>query len=184
MKKIPYVIIIVCMIAVAGIYYYGKTSKPAKAPAVESSSNSQNQKEISENAKTAAGTPAATSSAPAAKTAAKTTTKSSHATYSSGEGDAFGPDVLVKEVVFDGSRFSPQSVDIKVGDIIIFKNNSSQSFWPASDPHPTHTAYPEFDAKEPIPAGGKFQFQFAKAGTWGYHNHLNPSITGVVNVSK
>ena len=94
------------------------------------------------------------------------------------------PDILVVQVNYDGKKFDPASVDIKVGDIVIFKNNSDGAMWPASAPHPSHTAYPEFDAKEAIDPGGKWQFKFEKVGSWKYHNHSNPSAFGVVNVTE
>lgn len=104
--------------------------------------------------------------------------------YSDGsEMEPFGPDILVSEVIYDGAKFLPASLSIKTGDVVIFKNSSQKDFWPASDPHPTHTNYPEFDAKKPIPPGGTFQFKFMKSGTWGYHNHLQPAVTGVIKVN-
>jgi plastocyanin len=96
--------------------------------------------------------------------------------------ETLAPDVLVVQVDFDGEKFSPASVNLKVGDFVIFKNNSKNLLWPASDPHPAHSGYPDFDSKQAIQAGGKWQFQFKKSGEWKYHNHLNPSLTGVVVV--
>ena len=64
----------------------------------------------------------------------------------------------------------------------MFKNKSTTDFWPASDPHPTHTGYPGFDSGKAVAANGKFNFQFNKAGTWGYHDHLNPGIKGTIIV--
>ncbi len=88
----------------------------------------------------------------------------------------------VFEVTYNGTSFSPSTINAKVGDVVIFKNSSDSSFWPASDPHPTHTNYPEFDAKRPIPSGQTYEFKFTKAGSWGYHNHLNPSARGTIIV--
>ncbi|HEX3095828.1 MAG TPA: cupredoxin domain-containing protein [Patescibacteria group bacterium] len=93
-----------------------------------------------------------------------------------------GNDVAVFNVTYDGTAFSPSSLTIKNGDVVIFKNTGDSSFWPASDPHPTHTNYPEFDAKKAIPAGQTYQFKFTKTGTWGYHNHLNPAAHGTIIV--
>jgi plastocyanin len=105
-------------------------------------------------------------------------------TFSSGDEVDLGPDVLVVEVDYNGAVFSPAVINIKIGDYVIFKNKSQNDFWPASNPHPTHTDYPEFDAKKPVPPNGKYQFQFQQAGNWGYHDHLNLGATGVVNVSE
>lgn len=102
----------------------------------------------------------------------------------SNESDIEGNDIQVEQVDYDGNHFTPALLNIKLGDIVFFKNSSSKAFWPASGPHPTHTAYPEFDAKKSLQPGDTFQFKFTKVGKWSYHNHLNPSVTGEINVSK
>lgn len=104
--------------------------------------------------------------------------------FSSGESEAMAPDIQVWEVNFDGGKFSPQNLNVKLNDYVFFTNKSSANMWVASNPHPTHTDYPAFDSKQNIAPGGKFKFQFTKVGSWGYHDHLNPSIGGTVTVSK
>ncbi|MDP2650610.1 MAG: cupredoxin domain-containing protein [bacterium] len=86
------------------------------------------------------------------------------------------------EVVYTASGFSPKALTVKAGDTVVFKNNGGEDFWPASGPHPTHTNYPEFDAKKAIPAGGSYSFTFTRIGSWKYHNHLNPGSTGTITV--
>ena len=62
--------------------------------------------------------------------------------------------------------------------------------WPASAFHPSHSAYPEkggcissaFDACRGLKEGESWSFIFNQVGKWGYHNHLNSRITGVVEV--
>ena len=93
-----------------------------------------------------------------------------------------GNDVQVFEIAYDGKAFSPATLDIKNGDIVVFKNNSDKNFWPASGPHPQHTGYPEFDPKKPVAAGQSWQFKFAKTGAWGFHDHLNSSAFGKITV--
>lgn len=98
----------------------------------------------------------------------------------SGESDIQGK---VVEVDYDGSKFTPSTVTINAGDTVAFKNTgSSASVWPASDPHPTHTDYPGFDALKGIAPGGTYSFTFTKTGSWGYHNHLNPAQQGTIVV--
>lgn len=127
---------------------------------------------------TAPAVPAASSTPAQAQPPAQ----ASQGTFSSGE-EVDAPDILVVEVSYDGKAYSPSSVSIKTGDVVIFKNNSAVDFWPASAPHPAHTDYPEFDAKKAIAPGGKFQFSFTKVGTWKFHDHLNPSAYGSVTVA-
>ena len=78
--------------------------------------------------------------------------------------------------------FSPETLTINEGDTIIFINQSSGKMHIASDPHPAHTKYPEFDQKNSVDAGGTYSFTFDKVGTWGFHNHNNPSMTGTIVV--
>lgn len=85
-------------------------------------------------------------------------------------------------VSYSGSAFAPASVEVKVGDTVTFVNNGTAGMWVASAPHPTHTDYPEFDAKKEYTPGESYQFTFTKAGTWKYHNHKNPSAFGTVVV--
>jgi hypothetical protein len=57
-----------------------------------------------------------------------------------------------------------------------------EDFWPASDLHPTHGIYPEFDPQDGIPADEKWTFQFLKSGSFKYHDHLNPFFRGIIFV--
>lgn len=95
-----------------------------------------------------------------------------------------------KVVVYTDSGYSPSSITIKKGETVIFKNQSSQSMWTASAMHPTHKLYPTtggclgstFDACQGILPGNNWSFKFDIAGTWKYHNHLNPANYGAVIV--
>ncbi len=91
----------------------------------------------------------------------------------------FVPDVVVTRTT---NGFAPQKVLIKKGQAIIFKTDSGKEFWPASDFHPTHGLYPEFDPTRPIPHDGSWRFVFAKAGVWTYHDHLSPDVHGTIIV--
>lgn len=85
-------------------------------------------------------------------------------------------------VEFTENGFVPQSLTVKVGTTVTFINNSANPFWVASDPHPTHTDLPGFDALKKISGRESYSFTFTKIGSWGYHNHLNPSAKGTVVV--
>ncbi len=85
-------------------------------------------------------------------------------------------------VTYTDSGFSPAVLTIKNGGTVTFKNSASDDMWVASNPHPVHTDYPGFDAKKNIAPGETYQFTFTKSGSWGYHNHLNPSEGGKIIV--
>lgn len=79
--------------------------------------------------------------------------------------------------------FSPRELTIGKGDTVTFTTKRSTSFWPASDIHPTHTIYPEFDPRKPIGPQERWSFQFEKVGQWRYHDHLAPYFTGTIIVT-
>lgn len=78
--------------------------------------------------------------------------------------------------------FSPQEVTIQKGETVVFINDDSQNHWPASNIHPTHEIYPEFDPKTTIAPGKSWEFAFDKAGTWKYHDHILSTQSGTVIV--
>lgn len=90
----------------------------------------------------------------------------------------------VVTVTITGDGFSPASVTIKKGTTVKFVNKGSKAHWPASDPHPSHTAYPEFDAKQEIKSGASWTFTFDKVGSWRYHDNLNSGEQGVIIVTE
>lgn len=78
--------------------------------------------------------------------------------------------------------FEPATLSIKKGTRVVFVNEDSKEHWPASDIHPTHGIYPEFDPQKGVEAGQKWSFVFNKVGKWKFHDHLFPERTGVVEV--
>lgn len=80
--------------------------------------------------------------------------------------------------------FEPSVVNIMQGDTVIFVNESGVDRWPASNIHPTHAIYSEFDPKRAVPFGEVWEFRFTKAGTWKLHDHLMTEFTGSIVVAK
>ncbi|MBA3733449.1 hypothetical protein H0W91_03695 [Patescibacteria group bacterium] len=85
-------------------------------------------------------------------------------------------------VILSEDGFSPQEITIEKGQTVEFKTTKGKPFWPASDLHPSHLIYPEFDPLEPVSSDKVWSFQFDKVGQWHYHDHLFPYYRGVVNV--
>lgn len=89
-------------------------------------------------------------------------------------------------ITYDESGFSPASITVAKGATITFANNSAMPLWVASNPHPAHTDYPEFDTAEILGRMPKmeenFSFTFEKTGTWQYHNHTASTDTGTEGV--
>lgn len=110
------------------------------------------------------------------------TSPTANAHYSDGSEADVPPTGAVKEIMITSRGFSPASVTINKGDYVKFTNQDTAAHWPASDPHPTHTGYPGFDALKALAQGETYTFQFQKAGTWGFHDHMHPTTHGTVIV--
>ncbi|MFM2381596.1 MAG: hypothetical protein RLZZ76_363 [Candidatus Parcubacteria bacterium] len=78
--------------------------------------------------------------------------------------------------------YEPKEVTIKKGEVVLWKNESGDYHWPASDLHPTHAVYSAFDPLKPIADGQDWTFQFDQVGTWKYHDHIRANKVGTVTV--
>jgi len=88
-------------------------------------------------------------------------------------------------VTFSDSGVSPSTVTIKSGESLTWVNNSSKSVQVGSANHPTHTLNRELTSGEfvtELAPGASATVTLTKKGTWGYHNHLDPSVTDKVVV--
>jgi plastocyanin len=85
---------------------------------------------------------------------------------------------VVVHVTNDG--FEPRSVEVGAGETVVFENVDDEGHWPASDDHPTHELYPAFDPKKPIQPNTSWSATLDRPGTWKYHDHMNPTLTGEV----
>src|SRR3989338_1912237 len=104
------------------------------------------------------------------------------------------PENIVVEITASG--FTPRSVTVPAGSSVTFVNTDLAPHWPASGPHPIHTGYPAstirkcntgeesaiFDACESLLKDDRYTFTFTEKGSWKYHDHLDPSLTGTVVV--
>lgn len=89
-------------------------------------------------------------------------------------------DVVVK---IGKNSFEPTKIVIKKGDRVAFVNESDVYAWPASDPHPTHTNFPKFDPELPMKPLEAWTYVFEEVGSFEYHDHLDPSKRGIINVT-
>lgn len=84
-------------------------------------------------------------------------------------------------VTLTSNGFSPATLTIKTGKTVTWVNKSGESATVNSDPHPTHTDYTPLNLDNFLD-GGTLTLTFDKPGTFGYHNHLNPSEWGTITV--
>lgn len=87
-------------------------------------------------------------------------------------------------IVLAENGFVPDTLVIKKGETVVFSTDQDGLFWPASNLHPSHLEYEDFDPKMPIKAGSEWSFAFEQTGVWEYHDHLAPYFTGVITVTE
>lgn len=85
-------------------------------------------------------------------------------------------------IVLTKQGFSPAGLKIKKGTTVKFVSQLSADYWPASDPHPSHTIHPSFDPQRSIKPSQSWSFEFHELGTYRYHDHLNPIYKGTIVV--
>lgn len=82
----------------------------------------------------------------------------------------------VHTILIDGMRFIPQTVTVKAGDTVVWRNK---------DPFP-HTATAAAGSRGPaspvIAAGGSWRFRATKAGTYAYLCTLHQTMTATLVV--
>lgn len=91
---------------------------------------------------------------------------------------------------YTDAGFDRPNIVVPVGTSVTWiskRSDPNRPTWIASDEHPAHNAYPEFDQvlirkDEPLPEDRVYTFKFDKPGRWGYHDHNDPGMRGVVTV--
>ena len=91
------------------------------------------------------------------------------------------PDPTIITVQLTKKGFDPASITIKAGDTVKWINQSGVDASLNSADHPTHKLYP-FLNQGIFGAGTAVQTKFDTKGTYSYHNHLEPTETGIVIV--
>lgn len=87
-----------------------------------------------------------------------------------------------QRVVLTREGFVPSRLTVRTGTTVVFSTSGSEPFWPASDTHPNHTKYPDFDSKKPIAPSDTWRFTFVSEGQWRFHDHINPNFSGEITV--
>ncbi len=92
------------------------------------------------------------------------------------------PEENITYVTYTDEGYLPQTIEIQLGDTVVFVNESSRDMWVASDPHPAHTNLSTFDQFGFGKPGEQYQYTFDQVGVWKYHDHINPAAVGNVLV--
>lgn len=105
------------------------------------------------------------------------------------------PDKNATVVMMTPDGFEPKAISVSAGTTVVFLDRDSTGMWVASDAHPTHEGYAGTDTATHCPdvtgtafdqcaEGPRYGFTFRNTGTWKYHNHLHPEMTGTVTVTE
>lgn len=185
-KKSNHLVLILLILAGLGLFFYVKQAKKTSTLSQEVNSNrlsniqAENNQNKNEEINTKTTSP--TSENPTSPAPPVTKTDLGQGTYSNGsEMEEPAPDILVVEVIHDGVKFLPAKTTIKVGDVVIFKNNSLVDIWPATEPK---DSYVEFNSGKAIAPGKTWNFKFTKSGTWKFKDTLNTAVSGTIIVQK
>ncbi|HEY4486696.1 MAG TPA: cupredoxin domain-containing protein [Candidatus Paceibacterota bacterium] len=87
-----------------------------------------------------------------------------------------------KVIELNEDGFYPKEVTIREGERVTFLNKTNKPFWPASNLHPTHEIYSDFDSRKAIAPKESWSFTFTMPGEWEYHDHLRSLYVGKIIV--
>ena len=87
-------------------------------------------------------------------------------------------------IEFKNGTYTPSEITIKQYQKVTFINQSDTDIWPASNIHPTHQIYPQFDPQKPVKPNQSWSFTFDRVGTLRFHDHLSPQITGIITTEQ
>lgn len=93
-------------------------------------------------------------------------------------------DMKIETVRYTNNGYDPAQLEVPIGTIVQFVNESDVEMWVASNEHPEHTILPTFDQFKSSAKGTTYSYVFDKAGSWSYHDHLKPDIVGTIKVVK
>lgn len=91
------------------------------------------------------------------------------------------PSAEKNRIILNSNGFAPSPLTIKTGDSVSWVNQSGKTATVDSDTHPTHTAYTPLNLGS-FDDGATLSLTFDQAGSYGYHNHYNPSVRGTIIV--
>ncbi len=86
-------------------------------------------------------------------------------------------------VSITSAGFEPASLTIKKGTEITWTNDDTSPHQLQANPHPTGKSLPGLTS-EILNNKQTYRYTVNKAGSFGYHDHLNPAINGNLNVKE
>lgn len=75
----------------------------------------------------------------------------------------------------------PDTLTIKTGEKVVWRNESGENATVDSSEHPTHLDYPPLNLGS-FGDGETLELTFDEAGTYNFHNHFDDSQNGTIIV--
>lgn len=91
-------------------------------------------------------------------------------------------EMKMETVRYTNQGYVPPQLEVSVGNMVQFVNESDSPMWVASNEHPGHTELPTFDQFSASLKATTYTYTFDQTGIWSYHDHLNPTLVGIINV--
>jgi plastocyanin len=89
----------------------------------------------------------------------------------------------VAAIAITANGFQPESIIVEKGTRVIWTNSDEKIHQVAANPHPTSEDLPSL-VSEILNNDQVYEYTFDESGTFGYHDKLNPTINGVIEVKK
>lgn len=86
-------------------------------------------------------------------------------------------------ITYTNEGFSPNTITVTKDSTVTVTNTSDANVMLSSADHPTHKEQPELNM-EMLKPGESGTITLTQVGTWGYHDHINASMTGTIIVTE
>jgi len=87
------------------------------------------------------------------------------------------------QVTITKDGFIPASLIVKKGTKIVWTNSDEATHQLQANPHPTGDSLPGLKSEILTPAQ-TYEYTADTTGTFGYHDHLNPTTNGTIEVQE
>jgi len=111
----------------------------------------------------------------------KSNTSTTSGNTSSQSSSSSNSQKIAATITYSNDGFSPAQTTVSSGDTVAIKNTSSSTMNLDSDPHPVHTDDSDLNVGA-VDAGQTKTFVVTKKGSFGFHNHLDPSQRGNITI--
>jgi plastocyanin len=98
---------------------------------------------------------------------------------------AAGPVAPTADVDMNAKGFTPAALTVKTGTKVTWLNvDVKNDHRVKANPYPTGESLPGLDSKVNMPPHSTYTYTFSTAGTYKYHDQLNPLLNGEVVVTQ